>query len=140
MTRKLPLLTTLAPAALLLAGAAAAPPPENPASQNPERINIAEILKPGTELLGMTVPRYDEMLRLASVVRAEKVVLVEQGLLQGRNIDVRFFDSATRRCLGQVHLAQGTYSQVGAGAPEVGKQLRPALERIRSQGPAVGTI
>ena len=142
MPHKHSILACLAPALLIASFPATAPgaPPPNDARKNSERINIAEILQPGTEMLGMTVPRYDALLHLTSVVHAARVVLVEEGRVEGEDIDVRIFDSATRSCLGHVRLTRGTFSQSASTAAADGRPFRPALERVRADGPSVGTL
>ncbi len=127
----------LAPALALagLAAAAPAPEPGGSAAGKNSRVKITEVLRPGTELLGMCVPRYDSMLHLSSVVHSARVTLVEEGRLDGEGVDVRVFDPATRRCLGNILLERASYwRDDAADSPE-----RPAMERIRAEGPSSGT-
>ncbi len=68
---------------------------------------IFTLLPPGSELKEVMLPRYDEAQRLASVLKAKVMTLVNESQIEGKSIVVEFFNpDKTPR--GRIDLATAT--------------------------------
>lgn len=66
-------------------------PVDSPPPETRKLLFSTSLLPDGSVLGGLMVPRYDEKLRLVSLLRAEEVTLVDENRLEGRKVVLRSY-------------------------------------------------
>ncbi|MBK1883967.1 hypothetical protein JIN85_16225 [Luteolibacter pohnpeiensis] len=82
---------------------------QEPESSKP-LIPAASLLPPGSVLKGVMLPRYDEEMRLTSVLRSEVMTLIDAYQIEGQGVVIRFFNpDHTQRA--QIDLQRAIFDQ-----------------------------
>ncbi len=100
-------------AALALGISAAADTAQDiiPSPSPPERSRPAISLLPkGSTMDGVVIPRYDKQLRLASMLRARKMLILDASTIKGDDVSIETYRPDGRR-IGRIELGQATYRQ-----------------------------
>lgn len=90
------------------------------------------MLPDGSELKGVTLPRYDENHRLIGVLKAVSITLVNDEMIAGEKIAIRFFnpDGSQR---GHVDLSKAVFNQV-RGILEATEPVTLQSDRLSAKG------
>jgi len=121
VTGRLPALLLLIPALL--------PAREEPAAGAARsKLSIGEVLEPNSVLSGVMIPRYDEQLRLTSLLRAKAVTLVSADVFDGDEVEIRLYQ-ADRSSRGTLELSRARYDQAAGKVRGTGP-TRLTLDRM----------
>lgn len=124
----LTVLTLVSPAVILAKEKPRAPQPK-------PKIPAVSMLPDGSELKDVTIPRYDENRRLTTVLRSEKMILVNSEQIVGETVAIEFFnpDQSPR---GRIDLQQAVFYQ-GKGLVVATEAVEMKSDRMRTYGTAL---
>jgi hypothetical protein len=101
-------LRSILPALLLLLPALYAADEETPAKK--KKMSALSLLPDGSELQGITLPRYDENHRLVGVLKAKAMTLVNDQTIAGETIAIEFYNP-DRSLRGRMDLTKAMFNQ-----------------------------
>jgi hypothetical protein len=121
----LTVLTLVSPAVILAKEKPPAPQPKS-------KIPAVSMLPDGSQLLDVTIPRYDENRRLTTVLRSKKMILVNSEQIVGETVAIEFFnpDQSPR---GRIDLQQAVFYQ-GKGLVVATEAVEMKSDRMRTYG------
>ena len=95
-------------------------------------ISVASLLPPGSLLVGVMLPRYDQDRRLLGVLRAKTMTLVNSKILDGAAVSVELFnpDSSPR---ARIDLTTARFDQ-GKGTLTAKEAVQMSAERLTASG------
>ncbi len=108
--------------------------PAPAAPPTPRKIPAIAALPDGSELEGVVLPRYDQLLRLTGTLRAETLTLVNIEEVRGKNVTIKLNNPETSATRVRVDLADALLNQVSGII-----RANEAITIIADQFTATGT-